>query len=198
MINIRKNSNTLIIVLHEIYGINKHIKGVCQALSDYGFDIFCPNLLEREAPFAYIEEEIAYRYFMNNIGFARAVYKVEELLAERKSEYQKIFIVGFSVGATVAWLCSEKKYINGMVGYYGSRIRDYIEISPQCPVMLFYPEEEISFNVDDFISTLHQMNVQTHKYKGQHGFSDLCSPKYHAESAQKAFNDMINFFVNIR
>lgn len=58
---------------------------------------------------------------------------------------------GFSVRATIAWLCSAEKLIDGMVGYYGSRIRHYTEILPQ---MLFYLEKEHSFNVDELISNL--------------------------------------------
>jgi len=65
----KNNSDTLIIVLHEIYGINKHIINLCKNLSKYKYDIIAPNLLNAKIMFNYDQEVIAYNYFMNNIGF---------------------------------------------------------------------------------------------------------------------------------
>jgi dienelactone hydrolase len=36
----------LIVVLHEIYGINDHITKTCQDLADSGYDVVCPDLLD--------------------------------------------------------------------------------------------------------------------------------------------------------
>lgn len=194
MIKIHKESDTLIIVIHEIYGINQHMKNFCELISEQRFDVICPNLLERERPFDYSQGEIAYHNFMENVGFSDASNKIKDILSDVKNEYKKIFIVGFSVGATVSWLCSEEECVDGIVGYYGSRIRNYLEISPQCPTVLFFPKEEPSFNVDELLSTLDKKNIELHKFNGQHGFSDPYSPRYNMESAQKAFSELMNFF----
>ena len=47
MLNIQKKSDTVIIVIHEIYGLNQHMQGYCELLSNQGFDVICPDLLER-------------------------------------------------------------------------------------------------------------------------------------------------------
>lgn len=179
--------------MHEIYGINQHIKDVCQSLSNYDFDVICPDLLEREKPFDYSQEEVAYHNFMDNVGFIHASDKIKTLLLDIKDEYQKLFVVGFSVGATIAWMCSEQNRVDGIVGYYGSRIRSYLEISPKCPAMLFFPQEEESFNVDDLILALGEKNIQIHKLIGQHGFGDPYSFKFNIQSSKKAFDEMVNF-----
>lgn len=54
-------------------------------------------------------------------------------------------------------------------------------------------QEEKSFNVDELISTLE--NIEIHKFKGKHGFSDPYSLQYNEESAQKAFSEMVNFLM---
>lgn len=113
----------------------------------------CPNVLERDT-FDYSQEEAAYRHFMEHVGFFSAAQKIKDLLLAVKDEYEKIYIIGFSIGATVAWLCGEEDCVDGIVGYYGSRIRDYLELTPQCPVMLFFPQEEQSFNVDELLLAL--------------------------------------------
>src|SRR4051794_19897347 len=106
-------------------------------------------LLEQEIPFDYPQEQKAYRVFMDNVGFTSALHKVKNILLDIQDEYSKIFIIGYSVGATVAWLCSEEEYVDGIVGYHGSRIRDYVNKNPKCPVLLFFPKMEKSFNVGE-------------------------------------------------
>ena len=195
MRNIQKKSDTVIIVIHEIYGLNQHIQGYCELLSSQVYDVICPDLLERGMPYEYSQEDAAYRHFMENVGFTGALDKIKDILSDIKDEYQKIFILGFSAGATVAWLCSEEECVDGIVGYYGSRIRNYAELAPRCPALLFFPLEEPSFNVDELISALESKNVEVHKYMGEHGFSDPYQSKYHAESAQAAMSKMMKFFM---
>lgn len=195
MLHIQKDSDTVIIVIHEIYGLNEHMQGFCESLSNQGFDVICPNLLDRETPFDYSQEDAAYRHFMENVGFTGALHKIKDILTDVQDEYQKIFILGFSAGATVAWLCSEDECVDGMVGYYGSRIRNYVELTPQCPTLLFFPQEESAFNVDELILALEIKNIEVHKFNGKHGFSDPYSSKYHVESAQNAFSKMMKFFM---
>lgn len=193
MINILNGSKNLVIVIHEIYGINQHMKEVCRSLAEKNFDVMCPNLLNRQEPFEYSQDEAAYRNFMENIGFADASAEVKKLLLDVKDQYEKIYIVGFSAGATIAWLCSEMDCLSGVAGYYGSGIRGYLEKNPSCPVMLFFPEEEKSFNVAELIDHLKDKNVELHQFSGEHGFSDPYSPKYHAESREEAHSRLIEF-----
>lgn len=198
MYTIQNNSNTLVIVLHEIYGINQHMKQFCQLLSAEKVDVICPNLLQLEEPFEYTEENIAYSHFMENIGFSNAAEQVKNILNDVKNKYENVLIVGFSVGATIAWLCSKEDGVDGIVGYYGSRIRDYTEVKPKCPALLFFPEKEVSFDVDQLISSLLTKNVEVLKWKGEHGFSNPFSTKYNEESANGAFNTMVCFCQKLR
>ncbi|BCE10035.1 dienelactone hydrolase family protein [Bacillus paralicheniformis] len=62
MIHIQNKSDTAVIVLHEIYGINRHMHDVCQLIAEQGFDVICPNLLNRDQPFEYAEEKAAYLF----------------------------------------------------------------------------------------------------------------------------------------
>lgn len=169
------------------------ITDLCELLSEQNYDVICPNLLEQKVPYEYSEEEKAYRNFFDNIGILHALHKVKNILFEFRDDYSKIFIVGFSVGATVAWLCSEHEYVDGVVGYYGSRIRDYVHIGPKCPILLFFPIEEKSFNVNELIVSLDKPYVSVHKCKGEHGFSDPYSLKYDDRVTQNTLRKVFNF-----
>ncbi|QII50487.1 dienelactone hydrolase family protein [Bacillus paralicheniformis] len=195
MIHIQNKSDTAVIVLHEIYGINRHMHEVCRLIAEQGFDVICPNLLNRDQPFDYAEEKAAYLFFMENVGFPGVLRKINTIISKLDRQYLKIILLGFSVGATAAWLCSEDERVDGIAGYYGSRIRDYLNISPSCPALLFFPEKEQSFDVDECISQLESKKVKTVKLKGEHGFSDPYSVKYNRQSSQIAYEMMMEFLI---
>ncbi len=194
MLEIKTMSTTCIIVLHEIYGVNQYMKDICQSVSEQNFDVVCPNLLPQEKPFDYTREALAYKNFMEHAGFNRSVHKVKELLGDMNDKYSKVFILGFSVGATIAWLCSEEEGVDGVVGYYGSRIRDYVDINPVCPTLLYFPAIEKAFSVKELVSKLKKPNVDVYIHQGQHGFSDPLGSTFNEELAEITFKQTVEFF----
>ncbi|PJI10075.1 MULTISPECIES: dienelactone hydrolase family protein [Clostridium] len=180
------NSDSVIIVLHEIYGINKYIDEICMKFSKLNYDIICPNLIEVENPFSYDLQNEAYDHFINEIGFDLAAKKVKKLIDKVKTQYKHIFILGFSIGATIAWLCSDYYEISGIIAYYGSRIRYYVKITPNCPVLLIFADDEPSFSPTELAKTLKALNVDVHILNGKHGFSDPFSSNYFKPSSKKA------------
>ncbi|MDN4494448.1 dienelactone hydrolase family protein [Ureibacillus aquaedulcis] len=193
MLRINKKSEKLVLVLHEIYGINQHMVYVCELLAEQDFDVICPDLLEQGNPYDYAQEQEAYHNFVKSVGFTNALHKVKTLLLTLQKQYTKIYIMGFSIGATVAWLCSQEDGIDGIVGYYGSRIRDFADLKPKCPVLLFFPKVENSFNVDELVYNLNKPNIKVHTCEGEHGFSDPYSSKYNEESARHTFGETLSF-----
>jgi dienelactone hydrolase len=192
------NSDSAIIVLHEIYGINQHILKVYQYYKLAGFDVICTNLINRDEPFDYDHEEAAYEYFMKNVGFDVASEKVSDLIMQTKQKYKHVFLLGFSIGATIAWLCSGKEPIcEGVIGYYGSRIRNYLNIIPKCPALLIFAAEEKSFNVMELAFILEEkINVETHVLSGKHGFCDPFSNRYDEQLCQEAVELVDDFLKN--
>lgn len=197
----RNNSDTLIIVLHEIYGINDHIAGVCKRLADVGYDVICPDLLDDKPAFDYDKEDEAYLYFMNFVGMESSVKRIAFLLRQEENTYRQIFLLGYSVGATIAWLCSGDpvkgsdlnpycsyfEKLSGIIGCYGSRIREYRSFIPRCPVLLLFPEEELSFDPYELCEELSKKEtVEVHILEGRHGFADPYAPHYNEASAREA------------
>lgn len=189
-------SDSAIIVLHEIYGINPHINQVCAYYKKAGFDVICPNLLRLDKAFEYSEEREAYQYFMQNIGFSSAVKQVKSLVEQISGKYKSIYILGFSIGATIAWLYSDiEASCIGIVGYYGSRIRDYLQVAPKCKTLLIFPSKEKSFEVNDLILALdNKTNISVHRLAGLHGFSDPFCQNY-KEEASRAAEKLVEVFL---
>ena len=183
MLEITKGNKSAIIVLHEIYGINRHIEEVCQKYSDMGFDMYCPNLLKIEKPYDYSQQDEAYNYFVRYIGFD--VYQEVNALAQRlKPYYRKIILLGFSIGATIAWRCAEEGFYDAIICCYGSRIRDYMEITPKCPTLLIFAKNEKSFSAFEYAELLsNKANTKVEVLDASHGFCDPFCPDYNVEAA---------------
>ncbi|NLL76094.1 MAG: hydrolase [Clostridiales bacterium] len=188
----KENNNKIaVIVLHEIYGVNKFIEDICAEYHMQGVDIFCPEILQ-ESCFQYSEATEAYNYFINEIGFDY-YSEIEQLLEKLKLTYNKVFIIGFSVGATIAWRCCENKKCDGIICCYGSRIRDYLQVQPSCPVLLLFAGQD-SFDVDNVIVQLmEKSNVEIYKLQASHGFMDRYSDYFNEEQAQTSKKYINNF-----
>lgn len=189
----KKNKKQAIIILHEIYGVNDFIKKQCQKYQKIGFDIFCPNFLNHTS-FSYEKADVAYNHFIQNVGFDKYI-EVNTLAANLKKQYNKIFLLGFSVGATIAWRCCETSLYSGIIGCYGSRIRNFTNLNPVCPTLLLFAKED-SFDVAETANKLqYTKNLSLLVFDASHGFLDPYSKSYDDFQRKKA-EIVITRFIN--
>jgi dienelactone hydrolase len=148
--------------------------------------------------FSYDQEQLAYSYFMNKIGFEIARKQIKQILYSVRPHYKRIYVIGYSIGATLAWLSSQTGLCDSVVGFYGSRIRDNLAVVPKCPTLLFFPTEEKSFDVDDLIIKLSEINnIIVKKMCGKHGFADPFSKNYNNKSALIACKEILGFVKSV-
>jgi dienelactone hydrolase len=187
------SSKQAIIVLHEIYGVNQFVKEHCQKFREAGYDVFCPNMIDRP-PFSYEESIGAYDFFTKNVGFE--VYKkISNFVTQLKDKYDNVFIIGFSVGATIAWRCCENPLCSGIVACYGSRIRDYADLSPTCPTLLLFAKE-YTFDVHALVSQLRdKQHINIIEFDAEHGFIDFHSKHFNIQQSKRA-EVSITSFIN--
>lgn len=185
-----ERSGTLVVLLHEIYGLNDHIRYYEERLRSEGTEVFAPDLLNREA-FAYEEEEEAYRFFTEEVGFDRALGIAREAIRLHRTRYERVFVVGFSVGATVAWRCADDAGVDGVVCYYGSRIRDYADVSPRCPALLLFSEDEEKRMTPETQRVL-EVKSRTHVeyFRGAHGFANPYDKQYDPLLTERAYRKL--------
>lgn len=194
---LKKGSSSAVIVLPEIYGINRHIRRVCRKYYAAGYDVFCPNLIGETEPFSYARRQEAYAFFQNNIG-DKAYIQLEKLTERIRSKYKRIILIGFSVGGTIAWVVSESGLYDGVVSYYGSRIRDNLYVQPKCGALLIFADKETSFVPKQIEARLKtKADVAVHILPGSHGFLDSFSENYNLLSANIA-DTLTQDFLNER
>ncbi len=176
-------SQKAVIIIPEIYGVNAHIKSQEKWYKDMGIDVFIVDFLETSFP--YHKEKQAYEHFVNHIGFEVLLEQVKRLITVIRPSYKSLSVIGYSVGATVAYL-SSLEAVDGVVCFYGSRIRDYLDINPKCPVLIFSPFKESSYDVSVVNLQLKEKEmVEVHVLDGLHGFCDENGKKYCQTSKEK-------------
>ena len=180
-----------IILLHEIYGVNRFMDAQRQKYEKLGLAVFCPDFYNGRV-FGYDETENAYPYFYEQVGldsYCRVWKQVDAL----RTQYEKVYLLGFSVGATLAWRCSENPNCAGVIACYGSRIRAYPEVTPRCPTLLLFAEKD-SFDVPALAERLEQNpNTRIRLFPGEHGFLDPGSGHFHKLSAKEAEAEILRF-----
>jgi dienelactone hydrolase len=191
--------DTAVVVAHEIYGVNDHIEGVARMLPSLPCDVFTPSFLPSGTVYGRENEALAYREFMQTTGVVTMAKALTHFIEGLRPRYRKVFCIGFSVGATSAWLASEAGVLDGTVCFYGSRIRDYPEIRPTDPCLLIFAEDEPGFSVPEVAERLRgRTHVAIETYPCRHGFCDPYSPHYCAEHGQRAWDAAIRFLKSAR
>ncbi|QID16042.1 MULTISPECIES: dienelactone hydrolase family protein [unclassified Paenibacillus] len=188
------DGKTVVVVLHEIYGVNRHIKETAAALEAQGYDTLMPDLLGGRT-FSYAEAEEAYRHYHSTVGAEGARDRLLPLLRRLRERSGRVLLVGFSVGASAAWLCAAVEgAADGAVCYYGSRIREHAGLEPRCPVLLLWAEQEPGFDVQELSASMAGMEQVTSRiFNAQHGFADSGSLRYDGASAFEADREARSF-----
>ena len=106
----------------------------------------------------------------------------------------EVILIGYSVGATLAWRLSTLP-LHRVICVYGSRIRQYLDNIPSCPTLVVLPSHEDSFDVQSLKDTLASIpNVQVKQFQGLHGFMDASNSNYCQMSHSQALNDIKYFY----
>lgn len=109
-----------------------------------GFDVYVPALFPHDAPYSYAQQDEAYRYFSNHVGFDPQ--PILTLLTTLRAQHRKLIVIGYSTGATLAWRVAGSGLCDGVICHYGSRIRQYSDELPHCPALMIMARHEPSFD----------------------------------------------------
>ena len=192
-----------VVVLQEAFGVNGHIRDVCDDYAARGYNVFAPALYDRQqrnAAFGYDESGLeGARALRRGLNYADALLDIGAVVAELR-ERGSVFAVGYCVGGSAAWLAACRLNIDAASCYYASDIGKELDEQPRCPVIMHFAER------DHFIpiSTVEQFrirhpNVPTFVYPADHGFNCSDRPQgYDAASADRALERTLALFSDSR
>ena len=124
-----------VVVVQEIFGVNHHIRSVCDRLAALGYAAVAPALFDRFArdfQSGYSPEEVAQaRKFLADIDWAAFV---ADTTAAVEALPRPVAVLGFCMGGTVAYLAATQ--LDGLaaaVCFYGGQIVKSADRKPRCP-----------------------------------------------------------------
>jgi carboxymethylenebutenolidase len=190
----KEHTNSAVVIVQEIFGVNRHIRAVTDDFATQGFLAIAPALFDREQRGLELNYNAADRtrgmQLVKRIGLENSLLDVAAAIdraAQDSPENKKVGVVGYCFGGTLAWLSATRFEPAAAVGYYGGQIARFASEKPRCPVLLHFgakdahiPESEI-----EIIRKAHP-DVPLYLYDAGHGFNCDQRPDYEPRSAREA------------
>src|SRR5579863_6509167 len=190
-----------IVVIQEIFGVNHHIRAVCDRLAGAGYVAIAPSIFDRIEPnfqCGYSPDEIAVaRKFVANPDWA-AMLRDTQAAIGAVGNVGAVGIVGFCLGGSVAYAAATNLTgLSAAIGYYGGAIVRFADDKPKVPTQLHFGENDAGIPLTD-VETIRSKrpDVEIHVYPGaQHGFNCDERASYDKASADIAWPRSLDFFA---
>ena len=179
-----------LVVIQEIFGVNGHIRSVCDGFAADGFETIAPALFDRAEKGIELDYDepgmTRGRDIRATLGWDDPVRDIAAAVAAL-SGAGAIGAVGYCWGGSLAWLSATRLEVACAVGYYGGQIVQFKDETNSCPVMLHFGEKDQSIPAADVaaIRAAHP-DIPVYTYPAGHGFNCDRRADYHAESATLA------------
>ncbi len=191
-----------LVVIQEIFGVNHHIRNVCDRFAGQGYVATAPAIFDR------IERDFQSGYSSNEIAVARrfvahpnwdAMLRDVQAAIDSVKDVGAVGIVGFCLGGSVAYLAAARLTgLSAAVGYYGGAIARFADEVPKTPTLLHFGARDagIPRSAVEAIRT-RRPEVEIHLYPGaQHGFGCDERASYDKASADLAWRRTLAFFAS--
>ena len=186
------------VLIQEIFGVNHHIRSVCDYWAQHGYLVVAPALFDRVGK----NIELGYDEAGRNEGMeTRGKTTFDENLkdvaaaAEVVQEAGKTVVLGFCFGGAVAWQAACNLDFDVAVCFYGGGIANALDLDANCPVMMHFGEEDAAIPMSDVADIRSaKPDAVIHTYAGAgHGFACDERDSYNAEATALARERTIAF-----
>jgi carboxymethylenebutenolidase len=190
-----------VVVIQEIFGVNHHIRTVCDRFAGNGYVAIAPAIFDRIEPnfqSGYSPEEIAAaRKFVANPDWT-AMLRDSQAAIDAVKDTGPVGIIGFCLGGSVAYAAATKlSGLSAAIGYYGGAIVRFADDKPKVPTQLHFGEKDAGIPLSD-VDTIRakRPDVEIHVYPGaQHGFNCDERASYDPANAAIAKQRSLDFFA---
>jgi carboxymethylenebutenolidase len=190
-----------VVVIHEAFGLNDHIKDVTRRLADAGYATLAVDLFTGRNRAVCMA-----RYMVGALGGSVNRYGVDDLksaltlLAKMTNvDPQHLGAVGFCLGGgfAIAWACTDSR-LKAIAPFYGANPRPLDVTRRLCPVVGSYPEKDFtarSGRTLDQALTRFQIQHDIKVYPGtRHSFFNDTRPSFDREAANDSWSRLLNLF----
>lgn len=188
-----------IIMIHEWWGLNEHIKEMALQLSSQGYRVLAVDLFSTVAKNP--EEAMKQVRGLNQLSAIENMKAAKKYLKDNGSE--KIGSLGWCFGGAQSLQVSLNEDIDATVIYYGNLILDETKLkSLKSPVLGIFGDKDTSIpveNVNSFRDTLTRLklNNDINIYPGVgHAFANPSGQNFSPKETSDAWDKTLNFLQN--
>ena len=190
-------SRGTLVVLQEIFGVNKHIQSIADRIAGLGFTAIAPAMYDRARSNVELESDAAgYKAGMalkSQIALDVSLHDVAAAL-EAAAADQLTGVIGFCWGGSLAWLAANRLQVTATVAYYGGQIGNHLDAAPKKPVLLHFGEKDRSIPLSVAKSVAERYpTVLNHTYDAGHAFNRDGTDAYVADAAALAWRRTVGF-----
>ena len=188
-----------VVVIQEIFGVNHHIRSVCDRLAAEGYSAVAPALFDRitrDFECGYTPDEVANaRKFVAAPDFDAMVRDADAAMVELDG-VGPVAIMGFCLGGTIAFLSAARlSGLKAAICYYGGGIARFADEKPKCPTQMHFGRKDAHIPMES-VDEIRKKRPESEIYvydEADHGFHCDERASYHAESAKLAWSRSMAF-----
>lgn len=198
-----------VVVIQEIFGVNKVMRDICDGLAAQGFLAICPDLFWRIEPGIDITDKSEAEWkrafeLYNAFDVDAGVSDIAATIAAARTlpgASGKVGAVGYCLGGLLAFLTATRTDADASVSYYGIGIEKHLAETEKLarPLLLhvaeldqFVPPEARKMILDGLKD---HPQIEIHTYAGRdHAFAREGGEHYDAADAAKANGRSLTFF----
>ena len=189
-----------LVVLQEIFGVNVHIREVCDGFAADGFTCIAPALYDRSSQknceLGYEASDMATgRKLREEFSWDDTVKDVAAAVEVLAGEGLGVGTVGYCWGGTISFLAGTRLDVSAAVVYYGGQIIPYNDEKARCPMLMHFGEHDAGIPLSDVerIGAAHP-EAAVHVYDAGHGFNCDRRASYDGAAAGLARRRTLDFF----
>lgn len=191
----------VVVVLHEVFGVNADMRTTCAELAEHGFIAVAPDLFwqqERGVSLSMWSDEewkkglALYTAYDRDTG-VRDILATVEAARTMQGSSGKVGVMGFCLGGLMTFLTSARGTVDAAVAYHGGDTESYLdEAGAIDEPFLMHLAEEDEFITKDAQARIKaalagKLNVSIHSYPGcNHAFARHTGLHYDAQAAALA------------
>jgi carboxymethylenebutenolidase len=178
-----------LVVIQEIFGVNSHIREVADGFAREGFKVIAPAVFDR------IERGVDLGYDSAALERGRGIamqIPPDKLLADVAAAIEalkldRVGVVGYCLGGSVAWRAAAALPVKAAVAYYGGMIPKLLDQAPRCPLMAHFGDKDKYIPLSDVEAIKERYpSLPVHVYDADHGFNCDHRSSYDEKAAKLA------------
>lgn len=205
-----QGSGSGLILLQEIFGINKFLRDMSETFASEGYVVLVPDLFWRMQPgvnLSYSDEDFAQAFdYYGRFDVDQGIEDVADTVKTMRSLPEctgKVGSLGYCLGGKLAYLTAARTDVDCSISYYGVAIEQSLDEADEidCPMVMHFANED-AFVPPEAVEQIRgtfagNSDIEIYDYAGvNHAFATPGRDSYHEAFTELAYDRSMSLLRN--